>query len=96
MAIDLKMPKVNYKLKFKFKINLNLILLAVTLVILGFESYFAYQNLYAKLVVGTITSQNDKIVRVDTNSYKTTVNFLDSLDNFSPNLPPPANPNPFK
>ena len=86
------------KLNFKFLKNLNVgaISTFVLFVIVIFELYFVYSQIYNNLNPEPMVNVTNRIVQVNLNSYSDTVNYINGLEIFKPQEIIMTNPNPFR
>ena len=84
------------KIKIKFNTGVNTTLTLATLLIILLELYWVYTYIYKNFTVVTIQTSDAKIVRVDNNSYKSTIDLLQGLKDYTLNNSLPNNPNPLQ
>ena len=82
------------KLKLHIKIRPKVWLMVLLLVLMLYESYLLYYKVYANLSVETVEDPlaDKKIVRLNFDNYKKTLDFLDGLKNYTPPTTTVANP----
>ena len=90
----MKVPTLN--IKSNKVINLNVILTSLLILILLSEGYFAFNFVYKNFLATPTPVEDNKIVRLNSQKYHDTIDFIDRLSLFVPNNPVPLNFNPFK
>jgi hypothetical protein len=90
----MQLPKI--KLKSKTKTPLGSILTMLLFFILLWEGYIAFNFIYKNFLAQAPAVDDSNIVRLDTQEYRRTVDYLNNLNFFIPNYSQPSNTNPFK
>jgi hypothetical protein len=91
----MKFPKIKISTP-KTSVNLNVSLTVVLLLLLAVEGYWIFSNLYVNLAVNTDIIAPSNIVRVDLDAYQDTIDLLDDLKNYKPDVLQLKRGNPFK
>jgi hypothetical protein len=86
------MKKINLK---KFIVPSVWLTLAFLLIVV-WEGYVLYTQVYQQLLPNTVGIKPENIVRLDLGSYNKTLNLLDQTKNFEPKKINLINPDPFK
>lgn len=71
-------------------------LVLVFILIVAWEGYILYSQVYRQLLPDTAGIKSENIVHLDLDSYNKTLNLLDNTKNFVPKTLDLVNQNPFK
>ena len=84
------------KIKIKFKPGINTVLTVATILVILSELYLLYTYIYQNFNVVVVPASDAKIVRVNNNDYKSTIDLLNGFKDYTPEILPPTNPNPLQ
>lgn len=89
------MKKINININTK-GLNVGAVLSIVLLLLLAYEAWVGYSQLYKSLFTSPDVVATDNVIRVDLKSYQDTVNYLESLQTYTPDPEFITNNNPFR
>jgi hypothetical protein len=90
------MKNVNIKLSLPKSVNIRIITTVVLALVILFELYVVYFNMYVRLSPQPNVAVTKNIVRIDRNAFKEVNDYLQDADTYTPTTPISINPNPFK